>query len=249
MRAAAPSPGSMPAARTSSSAVSAPSPSRASSVVATWPSDGATFAARLEPEDLEHVVGAGHRCRTEPEQRIRARRERARDLTRDGEHIASLLEREVGGDERAAPLPCLDHDRRPTQAGDDPVPSREAPRGRLDAGLVLGDDESRLADATSQLRVCGRVVAVDAATENCNGRSTGVERTTMRLAVDPSSHPAHDDEAGGREVARERARDRASVRGARTRTDDGHGGPIEEHARRRAAKKELRRWIVDRREQ
>ena len=36
------------------------------------------------------------------------RRQRARDLAGHGEHVATLLEREVGRDERAAPLACLD---------------------------------------------------------------------------------------------------------------------------------------------
>ena len=42
----------------------------------------------------------------------------------------------------------------------------------------------------------------------------------MRLAVDPSRHPAHDDEPGRGELARERPRHRAAVRGAGTSADD-----------------------------
>ena len=69
-----------------------------------------------------------------------------------------------------------------------------------------------LADPPRELGVRGRVVAVDPAAEDGDGSSAGLERAAMRLAVDPARHPAHDDETGGRELARERARDGAPVR-------------------------------------
>ena len=52
----------------------------------------------------------------------------------------------------------------------------------------------------------------------------------MGLAVDASRHAAHDDETGGSEVAREGARDRATIRRARSRPHDerrpaGRGAP------------------------
>ena len=84
-----------------------------------------------------HVTGAG----AEPQQVVRAARELRGDLAGDGEHLASLLEREVGGDQRAAPLARLDDDRRERQARDDPVARREPPRRGLDARRVLGDDQ------------------------------------------------------------------------------------------------------------
>src|SRR5437588_579904 len=80
--------------------------------------------------------------------------------------LASLLEREVGGDQRAASLSCLDDDRRRREARDDPVARREAPRRRFDSGCVLGDDETTARDdPTRELGVRGRVIAVDAAAE------------------------------------------------------------------------------------
>ncbi len=53
----------------------------------------------------------------------------------------------------------------------------------------------------------------------------------MRLAVDPACHPAHHDEAGRGELAGERARNRAPVRGARARSDDGDRRPTREQRR------------------
>ena len=180
--------------------MSAPALSRASRRLATPECHGLRLR-RLDPEDLEHVLRARHGRRAEPEQRIRAGRERARDLARHRKHLAPLLEREVRRDQGAAALARLDHHRRPTEAGDDPVAGREAPGCGLDAGLVLGDDETRLADPSRELGVRGRIVAIDAASEHGDRHAAGIQRATMGLAVDASGHAAHDDETGRSEVA------------------------------------------------
>jgi hypothetical protein len=55
-------------------------------------------------------------------------RERARDLARYGENLATLLEREVGRDEGSTPFAGFDDDRRTAEAGDDPGFAPETPR-------------------------------------------------------------------------------------------------------------------------
>ena len=137
-----------------------------------------------------------------------------------------------------------------TEAGDDPVARGEPPRGRLDSGLVLGDHEALSRRCAARARHA-RPGSRGRRRSRAPRPSTppAVERAAMRLAVDPAGHPAHDDETGGGELAGERARHRATVRRARSRTDDGHGRPVEERRLRRAAEEELRRRIVDRSEQ
>ena len=115
--------------------------------------------------------------------------------------------------------------------------------------LVLGHDRSRLGDASRQLGVRGRIVAVDTASEHCDGRPAGVERSAMGLAVDATRHPADDDEPGCSEIPRERPCDRPAVRRARARSDDGDCGPVEQSWLGGPAEVELRRGIVDRGEQ
>ena len=119
-----------------------------------------------------------------------------RDLAGHREHLASLLEREVGGDQRAAPLARLDDDRRRAEPGDDAVARRKAPRRGLDAGRVLGDDEPASRDAPRELGVRGRIVAVDAAAEHGDRRAARVERAAVRLGVDAAREAADDDEPG-----------------------------------------------------
>ena len=153
--------------------------------------------------------------------RVRPGRERRGDLAGNREHLAALLEREVGGDECAANAPAPRRPRWRAQAGDDPVPRREAPRRGLDSRRVLGDDQTVGRDPAGELRVRARIVAVDAAAENGDGRPAGVERAAVGLRVDPAGQAAHDDEAGRGQLAPEHARDAGAPYGAgAARADD-----------------------------
>ena len=137
--------------------------------------------------------------------------ERARgDLAGHREHLAPLLEREIGRDQRTAPVASLDDHRRRRETGDHAVPCREPPRCGLHPRRVLGDDESARPDAASQLPMSGRVVAVDPTAEHRDRRAAGLERAAVRLSVDAARQPAHHDEPRTRP-----ARVRASARPAR----------------------------------
>ena len=90
----------------------------ASSTLAAFaePSRRLGAAGELDPERMEHVADAGDRRRAEPQERVRAARERRRDLARNGQDLPPLLEREVGGDQRAASLARLDDHGRAREA-------------------------------------------------------------------------------------------------------------------------------------
>ena len=232
--AAAISPAPTPVARLSSSGVPAPASTAVSTAAATG-SSGIVVAGRcaLEAEGFENVRRARCRGRSDPQQRVRACAEAGGDLARHGEHLAPVLQREVGGDERTGPLAGLDDDRRPRESRDDPVPGGEAPRSGLHAGLVLGHDEpSGRDDRARELGVGRRVVAVDATAEHRDGRPTRRERATVRLAVDAARHATDHDGAGGRGLRRKEACDRPSVPGAGPGADNGDGRTVEELGRR-----------------
>ena len=214
------SPESTPDARRSSSAVSAPAPSRSSKAPPHRRAYGFRLR-RLDPEDLEHVVGARHGRRAEPEQRIRAGRERARDLAGHCEHVAALLEREVGRDERAAPLARLDHDGRPTEPGDDPVARREAPRCWLDAGLVLGDDETPPRRSVARARR-----APPDSRDRCRSRARRPSRRRHRAPRDEPRRRSREPCRSRRRARQPRGRERASARPS--------GRTTSTHAHRRA---------------
>ena len=95
----------------------------------------------------------------------------------------------------------------------------------------------------------GRIVAVDAAAEHRDRRTTCVERAAVRLRVDAARHAGDDDEAGARELAAERPPDRRAVAGARPRSHDRHCGTREQLELRLAAHEETCRRIVNRLQQ
>ncbi len=110
-------------------------------------------------------------------------------------------------------------------------------------------DEAVLGDATGELGVRRGIVAIDAAAEDGDGPPARFERATVCLAVDTTRHAAHDDESGSGELAGERSRHAAPVGRARPGTDDGDRRLGEHRRVRRAPQEELRRRVVDRREQ
>jgi hypothetical protein len=97
--------------------------------------------------------------------------------------------------------------------------------------------------------VRGRVCTVDAAAEDCDRVTIGLEGTAMRLAVDTARHSADDDQARRRELATEHARDLSAVRRTRTRADDGDGRAREQFRLPLTAKIETPRRTVSRGEQ
>src|SRR5437763_5267279 len=99
-------------------------------------------------------------------------------------------------------------------------PRREAPRRRLDPGLVLRDHKAALADAPGQLRMGGRVVAVDPAAEHGDRHALSLERAAMSLAIDASRQPADDDEPRPRQLSTEHSGDLRPVGRACARADD-----------------------------
>ncbi len=199
-------------------------------------------------EHLQHVRRARDRDGAEADQRVRSGREGARDLAGNREHVPPLLQREVGRDEGAAPLSRLDDDGRFRETGDDPIASRKTPRCGLDTWLVLGDDQTPLADPTGELGVGSRIVAVDSATEYGDG-DTCFERSAVNLAVDPSRHSADHDEPCSRQLPPERTRHGSAVRRARARADHGDCTLREKLIASTAANEERRRRIVDRRQE
>ena len=90
--------------------------------------------------------------------------------------------------------------------------SRKSPRGGLDAGLVLRDDEPSFTDPSRKFSVRGRIVAVDATAEHGDRDSAGIEGSAVGLAVDASRETADDYQSGRGELSPEHPRDLRAVR-------------------------------------
>ena len=128
--------------------------------------------AALDSERLEDVGRRGHRRRAEPEQRVRTAE--SADVISPGtaKHLAPLVERQVGGDQRAAALARLDDDRRrrrgPRRSGCAPgsataqarrparTPRRSAPLARSGGASSACAPDSRGRCRSRARRPCGR---------------------------------------------------------------------------------------------
>src|SRR5688572_23496999 len=91
-----------------------------------------------------------------------------------------------------------------------------------------------------------RIVAIDPAAQDGNGRPSRVERAPVRLTVDPASEAAHDDEPRRGKLTAEHTRDLGTVGGAASRADDGNGRLYEQLDP--APDEQLRRRVVELRE-
>ena len=140
-----------------------------------------------------------------------------------------------------------------TVAAQSPATMRLRAGNRQGAGSTPGaySETMRPAsrDATRELGVRGRIVAIDAAAEDGDRRPVRLERPAMRLGVDAAGEPAHDDEPGSRELPAQAAGDRGAVPGACARAHDRHRRLGEKLGLRQAAEEEPRRRIVDRSEE
>ena len=143
----------------------------------------------LDPERGEDVGGARQRRCAQLEQRVRPRRQRARDLTGNRENLSAFLEREVGRDQGAAALARLDDDGCRAESGHDSVARRKAPRSRLDSRRVLRNDQARGGDPACELSVCGGIVPVDAAAEHGDGRPVPSSAPRCASASIPRARP------------------------------------------------------------
>ncbi len=198
-------------------------------------------------EGLEDVGCRCKRGRSRAQQRIRPRRERGRDLTRYGEHLAALLERKIGRDEGTAPLPRFDYHGGGGEPRDDSVACGETPRGGLDARRVLGHDEALLGDSSGELGVGRRIHTVDTTAEHCDRCPSHLQSASVRLAVDAPSQTADDHEARSSQLATQCPGDGGAVRRARACTYDCDCRQVEQLGVSVATREEPDGWIEDRR--
>src|SRR5215204_4184521 len=87
------------------------------------------------------------------------------------EDIASLLEGEAGGDERAARLACLHHQQAAGEPTDQTVPAREVPGDGWRAERTLGYQAGGSREAMGELPIRRGIYDVDPGAEDGHGRA------------------------------------------------------------------------------
>ena len=125
---------------------------------------------------------AGDQCRTLPDQVVRALGSRIERRARHGEHLASLLEGEAGGDQRSRAARRLDDDDTMRKPRDDAVAPRKIPSARLPGERHFAQRRATLDEALEERAVLVRVDALMPTREHRN-RARG-ERGPMRARID-----------------------------------------------------------------
>ncbi len=154
------------------------------------------------PELGEDVLHAGDERGALLDQPVRAP-VTGPERPRHGEHLPPLLRRMAGGDERAALLRGLDHDRASREAADQPVAPRKVEGQRRRAARELAHERPVADDLLRQPRVPGGIDAVDAGAEHGDRAPARRERAAVRRGVDAGGETAHHRDAGTRELAPE----------------------------------------------
>jgi hypothetical protein len=154
---------------------------------------------------------------------MHARRDVNADVPRNGEYLATDLERVACGPQCATLLGGLHDDDRDRESRDDPVAMREAMLMYRRARWDLGDQCALVRDDLVEMFIARRIAVIDPPGED-GDRETRLERPRMRARIDTTSEPADDCEAGPREVRSEPTSDLLSVPGRRARADDRNAG-------------------------
>jgi hypothetical protein len=112
----------------------------------------------------------------------------------------------VGGVERAA-ADCALHDHGPRrEPRDDPASCQESSPGGRSSGRGLGDDHAALRDGLEQLRVRGRIGAIDSAGHHGDGGAAGGQNSAMGGLVDAEREAADDGLTHGGQLSAQVAR-------------------------------------------
>jgi hypothetical protein len=134
------------------------------------------------------MVDRGAQGRTVTDEVVRALGARVERRTRNGEHLASLLEGETRRDQRSRAPGRLDDDDAVGQARNDAVTARKVAAARLPPHRHFGQNRpARLDDLAQERLIVGRIDPVLPAGEHGDGARR--QRRRMGTGVDPAREP------------------------------------------------------------
>src|SRR5207237_9420484 len=135
---------------------------------------GAFYAAANE---FENVLGAGHRRGALAQQLVGANAHRIENAAGYRQHVAALLEREIGRDQRAAAVAGFDDNRSARQARDDAIASGKIDRVRRYAGREFRDERAAavLGNPPRQRAVFRWIDLIEAIPEDGKGSTACLE--------------------------------------------------------------------------
>ncbi len=139
------------------------------------------------------------------DQRMAAPVAAAQHVAGDGHHVAPLLERAGGGDQRARPLCRLDDDDGAGQAADQPIAHREVERQRRRARRVFAEHHAAPPRSRRRQRTRAPPDRCDRGPEPSTATVRPVlQRAAMRRRIDAARQAADDGDAGAARPGRQR---------------------------------------------
>jgi len=159
-------------------------------------------------------------------------------------HLATLLSRQAGGDQRAAGKAGLDHQHAERQAADDAIAPREVARQRPGIERILRHQCTAHVDHhPRKVAVALWIKFLQACAEHANGAPCDLQCRPMSGAIDAQGQPAGDGETGLRQAA---GKCPGRVECRRCGTPAAHNGQLRSVEQCRiACNEKQRRGIVD----
>ncbi len=196
----------------------------------------------VDSEVLQDVFNSTDESGAVPDHEIRSEGQSVPRTTRDGQHIAPLIESHAGGDQGAAFGPRLHHDHGFGQTHDDPIAGGELRGCGRRAGWQLRYDRAAHFNSRREALVFARIDDVDARPEDGECRPLSGKRSLVGGAVDPAGETRNHLYAVRGQAASQIPCDGQSRR-------SGAAGPHDRHPAcagvERPAEKENRRRIVE----
>ena len=164
--------------------------------------DGLRMLGRLPVHGIEEVLGRGDQTGTvEADETVAAVAAVVGDATGEREDVASVVEGDGGGDERAAFLLAFSHEDGIGQTCDDAVAGEEVAAFERSARDIFGEETAALLDhLLGYATVVVGVDAVEAVGYDAEGRDAVFEGCLVRLDIDAEGQSADDDDVGERLV-------------------------------------------------
>src|SRR6202171_3643292 len=149
--------------------------------------------AREVGKFVQHILNGLHQLGPVFDELVPTDGEWILDTPRDAKHLASLLRRHAGGDQRAASLRRLDYHDAEAEAADDAIANREPSGQGQRAVLGLGNHRARRRDRLRHLGMRGWIHPVEPGRNHGNGWTLPLQCAAMRRRIAPTGQPAHDD--------------------------------------------------------
>ena len=162
--------------------------------------DGWRLLGRLPIHRIQEVLGRGDQAGTvETDETVATVAAVVGDAPGEGEDVASVVEGDGCGDERATFLLALRHKDGIGQTCDDAVAGEEVAAFERSAGGIFGEKTATLLNHLfGYATVVVGVDAVEAVSDHAEGRDAIFEGCLMRLDVDAQGQSADDDDVGER---------------------------------------------------